>query len=252
MKTVRLQKFLADAGLTSRRAAEDWIRQGRVTVNGKRVTEMGVRVNPDCDEVRVDGHPVSPAATRLYVVLNKPRSCLTTARDPRGRPTVFDHLPDFEVRLFPVGRLDWDASGLLLLTNDGPLAHRLMHPRHGIPKKYEVKVQGHPSDETLELLRRGVMLPEGRTAPARVRRLKELPKATWLEIVIHQGWYRQIKRMGEAVGHPVVKIHRTGYGPLSVEGLAAGKWRHLSREEVRGLRRAAFGEEETQRGISPC
>ncbi len=146
MKTVRLQKFLADAGLTSRRAAEDWIRQGRVTVNGKRVTEMGVRVNPDRDQVKVDERPVSPAATRFYVLLNKPRSCLTTARDPRGRPTVFDHLPDFEVRLFPVGRLDWDASGLLLLTNDGPLAHRLMQEkielgRNPMDISYEASVE---------------------------------------------------------------------------------------------------------------
>ncbi len=235
---MRLHKFIAQAGLASRRMAETWIAQGRVWVNGERVTAPGVSVDPLRDEVCVDGHVVKLPETREVLLFHKPRWCLTTVKDPRGRPTVMDYLQGLSVRVFPVGRLDWDASGALVLTNDGDLANRLMHPRYGVPKVYRVEVHGAPTEEQLETLRRGVRLKEGVTAPAQVKLVRRFSESAWLEITLHQGWYRQIKRMGQSVGLPVLKIHRTSYGPIRLGRLPAGHWRRLTDQELYLLRKA--------------
>jgi 23S rRNA pseudouridine2605 synthase len=248
VKGVRLQKVIAQAGLASRRAAEEMIRQGRVAVNGRVVTALGYCVDPRRDEVVVDGKTISIAEKKVYLLFYKPKLCVTTLKDPQGRQTVIDLIPDFGVRLFPVGRLDYDAEGLLLLTNDGLLGNRLQHPRYGVAKTYEVKVQGRPDAEVLNRLRSGIVLEEGKTAPAEVSILRLLPKAGWLRIVLHQGWYRQIKRMGEAVGHPVLKIKRVAYGPLTLGKLMPGAFRTLSSKEVRRLYQLVqLEEEQTER-----
>ncbi len=240
---VRLQKFLAQAGVGSRRAAEELIRQGRVEINGA-TAELGSRVDPLRDDVKLDGAPLSLQARKVVLAFHKPRNCITTAHDPQGRTTIFDLLPDLGVRIFAVGRLDYDAEGLLLLTNDGELGNRLLHPRYGISKLYEVKVKGHPNVNALERLRSGVVLEEGTTAPALVEVIRELPKASWLEITLHQGWNRQLKRMGEAVGHPVLKIKRVAYGPLHLGSLKPGEYRELNGDEIRQVyREAGLGQE---------
>ncbi|HQN19046.1 MAG TPA: pseudouridine synthase [Syntrophobacteraceae bacterium] len=244
MRGIRLQKALALAGVASRRAAEELIRQGRVSVNGRVVTEMGERVDTQTDEICVNHVPVAAPQKKLYLLFNKPRLCVTTTRDPQGRKTVFDFIPDYGVRLFPVGRLDYDAEGLLLLTNDGALANRLQHPRYGVSKTYEVKIKGHPAANTLHRLRTGIKLEEGTTAPADVQVLGSLAQATWLKIVIHQGWNRQIKRMGEAVGHPVLRLRRVAFGELTLGKTAPGSCRLLDPAEVRRLYHTVHLDEE--------
>jgi pseudouridine synthase len=232
--TMRLQKFLAQAGVASRRAAEELIRQGRVEVNDERA-EIGCSVDPLRDRVSLDAKPVSLGAQRLVIALHKPSGCVTTASDPQGRKTVLDFIPDLGVRIFPVGRLDYDAEGLLLLTNDGELANRLLHPRYGISKVYDVKVKGRPDEKAIGLLRSGVRLTEGVTAPAGVEIIRELPGAAWIRITLHQGWNRQIKRMGQAVGHPVLKIRRIAYGPVRIGALSSGRYRLLTQDEIRKI-----------------
>ena len=239
MEPLRLHKLIARAGLASRRTAEAWIRAGRVSVNGTTVTNMGVSVDPLRDAIRVDGKPVRLQEEPIYLVVNKPRHCVTTLNDPQGRPTVADLIGRQMGRVFPVGRLDWDAEGLLLLTNDGPLANRLMHPRYGVAKTYEVKVKGIPTAAVLDRLRTGVVLEEGITAPAEVRQLRLLGDAAWLGVVLHQGWNRQLKRMGLAVGHPVLKIRRVAYGPIRLGRLIPGSYRRLSADELSRLKQAA-------------
>jgi pseudouridine synthase len=231
---MRLQKFLAQAGVCSRRAAEELIRQGRVEVNGDRA-ELGRSVDPLRDRISLDAKPVSLPAQRLVIALYKPTGCVTTASDPQGRRTVLDFFPGLGVRIFPVGRLDYDAEGLLLLTNDGELANRLLHPRYGISKVYDVKVKGRPGKKAIEQLRSGVRLQEGLTAPAGVETIRELPGAAWIRVTLHQGWNRQIKRMGQAVGHPVLKIRRIAYGPVRIGALRPGLYRFLSPGEIRRL-----------------
>ncbi len=231
----RLQKVLARAGVASRRRAEELIRAGRVTVNGRVVTELGARVDPERDVVRVDGRPVRREPP-TYILLHKPVGVVSTTRDPQGRRTVLDLLPDLGVRLYPVGRLDYDSSGLLLLTNDGELAHRLTHPRFGVEKVYRVRVQGHPSEDDLERLRRGVRLAEGPTAPARVRVLRRDADGTWLEVALREGRNRQVRRMLAALGYGVRALVRVREGPLALRGLQPGQWRHLSDQEVRRLK----------------
>ena len=231
---MRLQKFLAQAGVCSRRAAEELIRQGRVEVNGEKA-ELGRSVDPSKDSIRLDGKPVFLQTQRILLALNKPCGCVTTASDPQGRRTVLDFLPISGVRIFPVGRLDYDAEGLLLLTNDGELANRLLHPRYGISKVYDVKIKGHPDKKAIEHLRSGVRIEEGVTAPAEVEIIRELPNSAWLRITLHQGWNRQIKRMGEAVGHPVVKIRRISYGPVCLGRLKPGRHRLLRPDEIRKI-----------------
>ena len=191
--------------------------------------------NPKSDEVCVNRVRITVFQPKVYLLFNKPGRCVTTAMDPQGRKTVFDYVPDCGVRLFAVGRLDYDAEGLLLLTNDGPLANRLQHPRYGVPKIYEVKVKGHPDQHALAELRTRVELEEGVTGPAEVMVMRALPEAMWLRIVLHQGWNRQLKRMGEAVGHPVLKLKRVAYGVLQLGRVVPGSYRPLEPMEVRQL-----------------
>jgi 23S rRNA pseudouridine2605 synthase len=226
---VRLNAYLARAGVASRRKADELIKAGRVTVNGAR-GELNTFVESR-DIVEVDGRRVRKQRL-TYLLLNKPAGTVTTARDPQGRPTVVDLVPR-EPRVVPVGRLDADTTGALLLTNDGELAHRLAHPRYGVEKTYVVEVEGTPSDDALRELESGVDLDDGRTAPARVRRLAKHR----LELTIHEGRNRQVKRMLDAVGHPVQSLHRSVYAGLRVEGLEPGAWRELEPSEVERLRR---------------
>jgi 23S rRNA pseudouridine2605 synthase len=225
---VRLNAYLARAGVASRRKADDLIKAGRVTVNGE-PGQLNTFVQQR-DVVEVDGTRVEKQQL-TYLLLNKPRDTVTTASDPQGRKTVVDLAPR-ETRVVPVGRLDVDTTGALLLTNDGELAHRLAHPRYGVEKTYVVEVEGEPSDATLQQLRSGVELDDGPTAPAKVRRLTK----NILELTIHEGRNRQVKRMLEAVGHPVTRLHRSEYAGLNVEGLDLGQWRELTSDEVERLR----------------
>jgi 23S rRNA pseudouridine2605 synthase len=230
---IRLQKVLARAGVGSRRVAEDLIAGGRVTVNG-RVAVLGARVDPRRDAIEVDGVPVAVDPRLAYYLLNKPAGVVTTAADTHGRPTVVDLVPA-EPRVFPVGRLDRETEGLLLLTNDGGLAHRLAHPSHGVDKEYLAEVAGQPSRGALRRLRDGVELDDGPTAPAKA----SLVAPNLVRITIHEGRNRQVRRMCEAVGHPVVRLVRTRIGPISDRRLGPGEWRRLEVDEVRALERAA-------------
>ena len=225
---MRLNAYLARAGVASRRGADELIKAGRVRVNG----EPG-RLNTFVgrgDAVEFDGEPVAPQRL-AYVLLNKPAGTVTTAHDPQGRPTVVD-LVDLPERVVPVGRLDVDTTGALLLTNDGPLAHRLAHPRYGVEKAYEIDVLGEPDDAALERLAEGIELDDGPTAPAQARRLGP----SKIELTIHEGRNRQVKRMCQAVGHPVRRLHRAAYAALTLEGLEPGQWRELEPSEVDALR----------------
>ncbi len=239
----RLQKYLAHAGVASRRHAEDLIVSGAVTVNGQVVRELGTRVDPAADEVRVRGKLVRPVEQFMYVLQHKPAGAVTTAHDPQGRRTVLDLLPaEWRMRrLYPIGRLDWDTEGVLLLTDDGDLALRLTHPRYALPKEYHALVAGRPTPETLERLARGVSLPgEVRpTAPARVWVLRSVGDATWVGIELHEGRNRQVRRMFDAVGHSVARLRRVRVGPLTLGTLASGASRLLTPAEVEALRRAA-------------
>jgi pseudouridine synthase len=226
---VRLNAYLARAGVASRRKADELIKAGRVTVNGE-PGQLNTFVESR-DVVAVDGRRVDKQPL-TYLLLNKPAGTVTTARDPQGRRTVVELVPR-EPRVVPVGRLDADTTGALLLTNDGELAHRLAHPRYGVEKTYVVDVEGEPDDGALRRLESGVELDDGRTAPARTRRLTK----SRLELTIHEGRNRQVKRMLEAVGHPVHRLHRSGYAGLTVEGLEPGAWRELEPPEVERLRR---------------
>jgi 23S rRNA pseudouridine2605 synthase len=229
----RLQKVLAATGYGSRRVCEDLIAAGRVTVNGERAV-LGRRVDVDADEIEVDGAPIGVRPGLVYYLLNKPAGVITTARDTHGRPTVLDLVPSTP-RVFPVGRLDADTEGLLLLTNDGQLANRIAHPSHGVDKEYLVEVGGGPvAPGALRTLRDGVDLDDGRTAPARVSQ----PDPGVLRIVIHEGRNRQVRRMCEAVGHPVRRLVRTRIGPISDRALPPGSWRELTTDEWRALTEA--------------
>jgi 23S rRNA pseudouridine2605 synthase len=224
---VRLNAYLARAGVASRRAADDLIKTGRVTVNGA-PGQLNTFVQSH-DRVQVDGRPV--ALQRLaYVLLHKPAGVVTTARDPQGRPTVVELVPP-EPRVVPVGRLDADTTGALLLTNDGPLAHRLAHQRYGVEKVYEADVEGEPDEAALEVLRNGIELDDGPTAPARIRRLG----SDRIGLILHEGRNRQVRRMLDAVGHPVTHLHRSAYAGLTLEGLEPGRWRELEPSEVDAL-----------------
>jgi 23S rRNA pseudouridine2605 synthase len=225
----RLQKVLARAGIASRRASEELIAEGRVRVNGE-VAELGRRIDPGADEVTIDGVPVPVAPGVVHYLLNKPRGVVTTASDPQGRPVVVDLVPA-EPRVFPVGRLDADTEGLLLLTNDGGFAHRLTHPSFGVPKEYLAEVEGTPGRAALRTLREGVDLEDGRTAPARV----SVVSPGVLRLVISEGRNRQVRRMCEAVGHPVRRLVRTRIGPVADRRLPPGSWRPLTTGEVRSL-----------------
>jgi pseudouridine synthase len=231
----RLQKVIAHAGIVSRREAERFITEGRVAVNGCIVTQLGTKVDPARDKINVDGRLVKSFPGKVYVLMNKPAGYVSTLKDPQERPVVTDLLDRINTRVFPVGRLDYDAEGLLLLTNDGELAHRLQHPRYGISRTYEVKVKDVPINSELFSLRKGIKLEDGITLPAKAKFLKKTTKNCWLKITLYEGKNRQVKRMCAAIGHPVLKIKRVSLGPLSLGDVSRGKYRHLTRDEVKEL-----------------
>ncbi|MCH7959416.1 MAG: rRNA pseudouridine synthase [Candidatus Hydrogenedentes bacterium] len=231
---MRLQRFLAECGLGSRRQCETFIREGRVRVDGE-IAAIGDTVDPTRCRVELDGAHVN-RAEKVYVLLHKPKGVVTTLEDTHDRPTVVDCLHGLETRVAPVGRLDMDVTGTLLLTNDGELAHRLTHPKHEIDKTYLVQVKGCVSPERVAELEQGVVLEDGKTAPARVSLLEAQPSRSRIRLVIHEGRKRMVKRMCEAIGHPVLELHRTAVGPISADDLDAGAWRHLSQEEVTALK----------------
>lgn len=235
----RLARYLAHAGVASRRHAEELIAAGRVQVNGETVQAQGVRIIPGRDRVTVDGRPVEVPGRHVYILLHKPAGYVTTARDPQGRRTVLDLLPAElrRLRVYPVGRLDIDTSGLLLLTNDGDFAQRLTHPRYAMEKHYEALVKGRPQESELEALRAGVEIREDngrlhKTAPAAVRVLQQTGANCLLALAIHEGRKRQVRRMLLAIGHPVLELRRVGIGPLRLGDVPVGKWRSLTSDEV--------------------
>jgi len=233
----RLQKILSQAGIASRRESEKIITDGRVAVNGSVVTELGTKADPDQDIITVDGKPLTIEEQRVYLLLYKPVGYMTTMKDPEGRPIVSDLLKGVKERVYPIGRLDYNTEGLLLLTNDGELANQLMHPSHEVDKGYLVRVSGHVSPEQMKRLSEGVRLEDGMTAPAKVLPVSESEHNSWISITIHEGRYRQVRRMCEAVGLSVVRLKRSRYDFLEIGKLKPGEFRHLAPEEVAKLRR---------------
>jgi len=230
----RLQKILSQAGVASRRASEALILTGRVSVNGTTVRELGTKADPAHDDIRVDGRRVNVVTRHRYVLLNKPRGYVTTRADPQRRPTVMDLVAGIRVYLYPIGRLDVDSEGLLLLTNDGDLAARLTHPRHGVARVYDVHVLGEPDRHDLDRLSRGVTIDGRRTAPAQVAPLGP----SHFRMTIREGRNRQVRKMCAAIGHPVTALRRVAIGPIRDPRLRPGEWRDLSEDEVRKLQRA--------------
>jgi len=232
----RLQKIISAAGVTSRRASEELILAGRVTVNGTVVTELGSKADPAVDTVAVDGKPLTISSRKLYILLYKPVGYLTTLDDPEGRPLVTDLLKEVGERVYPVGRLDYNTEGLLLLTSDGDWANHLMHPRHEVEKEYHVRVRGKVHKSQLDQLAGGGDIDGRKTAPARVSMIKEGEQNDWFSITIHEGRNRQIRRMCEAVSLAVVRLRRVRYGMLTLGAMKPGEFRHLTESEVNGLR----------------
>ena len=238
----RLQKLIAAAGISSRRHAEELITAGNVTVNGKLITELGAKADPDRDHIKVKGKLINPQLQRhekVYVLLNKPKGYLTSLSDPEDRPLVINLLPTSLGRLHPVGRLDFNTEGLLILTNDGELTNVITSAKNQVPKIYRVKVQGVPSDKAIDRLRRGVRIAEGeRAAPVEIRKLRRSESNSWFEVVLHEGRNQQIRRMFDAIGHSVLKLARTQIGPVTDERLRTGEWRMLTIVEVKKLMKA--------------
>ncbi len=233
---MRLQKYLALSGVASRRTSEKLIAEGHVMVNGRKITEMGVQIDENHDRVFVDGRPVHLETEKHYLAYNKPIGEVTTSSDPEGRDTVMDKFRDYPVRLFPVGRLDYDSEGLILLTNDGEMMQHLLHPSHEVPKKYLCKVSNKVTEEELRRLRQGVDLDGRLTSPAEVRLVRYEAFDSVVLVTIHEGRNRQVRRMFEAVGHQVVLLKRIGFGPILLEDLPRGSWRRLTPAEVRALK----------------
>jgi 23S rRNA pseudouridine2605 synthase len=230
----RLQKIIAEMGIASRRKAEELITEGRVKVNGK-VAIIGMKADPARDHIKVDGKLLVTPEKKVYFIFYKPRGVVTSLSDPEGRPTVNDFLRGIKERVFPVGRLDYDSEGMLILTNDGDFAHAIMHPSRKIPKTYLVKVKGVLQDEDLERLRKGIRLDRTVTAPAKVKRLRKTQQNSWIEMTIHEGKKRQIRRMLERVGHPVMRLMRIRIDGLEMGDLKPGMLRHIAQEEMRTI-----------------
>jgi len=237
----RVQKYLSRAGVASRRKAEELIRAGRVAVNGEAVASLATKILPGLDVITVDGVPASLPQELHYLLVNKPAGVVTTLEDPQGRPTVAQFIPRGGPRLFPVGRLDQNTTGLLLMTNDGELAHALMHPRFHVPKTYRAVVDGIPDEGDLGRLRAGIELDDGRTAPAEAHVAGSEPGSTTVLLTLREGRKRQVRRMFSAIGHPVTALARVAYGPLTDEGLAVGGVRELGPDEVEALRASVGG-----------
>lgn len=236
MAEIRLQKYLAESGVASRRKAEQLILQGRVCIDGQVVREMGRKVTGG-EVIEVDGKPVALEEKKVYVLLNKPVGYITTASDQFGRKTVLDLVAGIPERVYPVGRLDYDTSGLLLLTNDGDFTYRLTHPRHEVEKTYVAEVTGIPALEDLRRFEKGLAIDDYVTAPAKIRIIKKNAGKAELEIRIHEGKNRQVRRMCEAIGHPVLKLKRVAIGSMELGGLAEGQWRYLDKMEMESLHR---------------
>lgn len=235
----RLQKVLARAGVASRRHCEEMIASGVVKVNGKVVTELGTKVDPFKDRIQVGNETIKPTPQKYYVIMYKPRGYVTTLSDEKGRKKVTDLVKDIPARVYPVGRLDYDSEGLLLLTNDGDLTYALTHPKHRVPKTYLVRVSGMPGPAKLQKMAEGLELEDGLTAPAKVRLVGEREGNAQLEITIHEGRKRQVRRMCEYIGHPVLRLQRIRFGNLSLEGLKSGQHRHLTKKELSQLKEKA-------------
>ncbi len=234
-ETVRLQKYLAGCGIASRRKAEEIIAQGRVTVDGEIVTAMGSQIDPSNQEIRLDGKLVTPHNEFLYILLNKPQGYVTTMSDPQGRPIVTSLLHGINVRLFPVGRLDLDTEGALILTNDGELAQKIQHPSYEVTKTYEARVLGRPAEKMLQKLEHGILLEEKQTAPAKIMVIARETGTSSIRITIHEGRKRQVRKMFQAIGHPVVHLKRIAYGNLFLQGLPPGKYRILSPKDLKKI-----------------
>ena len=232
----RLQKIVARAGIASRRAAEELVAAGRVRVNGRVVTELGAKADPHKDRIEVDGKRLV-AEEHVYLVLHKPRNVVATLSDPEGRPTVAEYVKGAGARVYPVGRLDFGTSGVLLFTNDGELANALLHPKGGVPKTYVLKVAGEMTEHDLDHWRRGVVLEDGKTLPAEARLLRLEGDKTWFELTIREGRNQQIRRMGEATGFRVMRLARLSFAGIGSEGLRPGEWRPLTRDELLELRK---------------
>ena len=234
---MRLEKYIATSGIASRRAVKKRIQAGAVTVNGEPVLVPGHPINVETDSVEFEGKQVEPLAERIYLMLNKPAGCLTTRRDERGRPTVMELVADLRDTIYPVGRLDLETEGLLLFTNDGDFAYRLLHPSHEVEKTYLVWVKGVPRDDAIQRLRQGVTISSGATAPAKIKRVKVSKDgtSTKFEVVIHEGKKRQVRLMFKAVGHPVIRLKRVRIGNLRLGNLPSGQYRFLSPEEISEL-----------------
>ena len=240
MQPERLQKIIAHAGVASRREAESMIRDGRVTVNGRVVTELGSKADSDRDHIKVDGKLITRKETHRYILLYKPKEVMTTVEDPQGRRTVIDLVRGIRERIYPVGRLDFHSEGLVLLTNDGDLAYKVSHPTHGSVKTYNVKVRGVPDERLVDKLRRGITIEGKRTLPCEIARIKTTGKGeeegnSWFEVKLREGRTQQIRKMFQAVGHPVSKLRRVAIGPISDPKLTPGVWRELSEKEVKML-----------------
>jgi 23S rRNA pseudouridine2605 synthase len=236
----RLQKIIAHAGVSSRREAEAMIREGRVTLNGRVVTELGTRADPDRDHIKVDGKLITKAEPHRYILLYKPKEVMTTVEDPQGRRTVIDLVRGIRERIYPVGRLDFHSEGLVLLTNDGELAFKVSHPTHGSVKTYSVKVRGVPEERLVDKLRRGITIDGKRTLPCDIERMHTTGKRddegnSWFEVKLREGRTQQIRKMFQAVGHPVSKLRRVAIGPISDPKLTPGVWRELTKQEVKML-----------------
>lgn len=245
----RLQKIISAAGVASRRAAEEIILEGRVSVNGKVVSELGSKADPGKDHIKVDGKLINPRQPQTYIMLNKPAGYITTMSDPEKRPTVQDFLKGVRTRVYPVGRLDYNTEGMLLLTNDGDFAHLITHPSHELPKTYLVKVKGQLDDATLEKLAKGIYLDDGKTAPARVRKVRREEANSWIEIAIYEGRKRQVRRMMDRVGHSVIRLKRIKIGPISLGDLPMGTYRHLTPDEVKTLQATAIDDKSQKPGV---
>jgi 23S rRNA pseudouridine2605 synthase len=247
MTEERLQKILSRAGISSRRAAEKMIVEGRISVNRIVMTVPGTKADPQKDEIRVDGRLVALETEKIYLMLHKPQGYVTTLSDPRGRPIVTDLLNGVAARVYPVGRLDYDSEGLLIMTNDGEFAQRLQHPRFGIPKTYRVKVEGRFPKREIRALENGIDLPDGRFVPVGIQLEKTNPGSTWLRLTITDGRNRVIRRVFDSLGHPVTRLIRVAVGDLTLASLAEGTWRTITRREIRGVLMLAGGRKEVKK-----
>lgn len=225
-------------GIASRRKAEEFILEGSVTVNGQ-VAEIGMKADPERDHIKLDGKLLTKPQQKVYLIINKPRGVITSLSDPQGRPTIKGFLRDIKYRVYPVGRLDYHSEGLVLLTNDGELAHAVMHPANKIAKTYQVKVKGHIDEVKINRLSKGIKLEEGMTQPAEIKKIGETESNSWLDVTLYEGKKRQIRRMFEAVGHPVLKLKRIKIDGIHLGDLGTGEIRHLTPQEIQQLKRSA-------------